>query len=271
MITLNRYPLSAFGLVPTDITSWLTASRADRTLVSVPGRVGSAVGPKLAAEPRFIEVGVLAYLSAYTDRDRIIARVESVLMDQRVAIETADRPNLQTWAVLQKVSWAEVPNAPKIAVPSMTGRLVFVSTDGGSEDVEPSTPVVLSTTPRAVPMGTLPTGGVVLLSGYTSPVTLTYRPANGRDVRSLTISQAVATGEHVCLNLDTQEAYFVPVPADFMNATRTKINTAGNWPILDPGHAAGLGLLDGTSPVAYPTITISSGTGVWIGRRRWRI
>lgn len=267
MLTLNRYPLSALGLVPTDISGWLTGARAQRSAAGIPGRVSTVLGAKRAAAARVLTVGVLAPLASETERPSVIARVEHALLDQRVAIETVDRPGVQTWAACDLIDWREAaPNAPKLAVPSISGVIQFVALDGGSEDVEPAVPVLLGTTRAAIPAGTLPTGGMVLLWGYTAPVTLTYAPANGVGSTALTIGQAVATGEHVALNLDTQEAFFVPV-----SGARSAFLPSGSWPTLDPTDAVGAGLIDGTSATAYATLTTSSGTGLWLGRRRYRL
>ena len=89
-------------------------------------------------------------------------------------------------------------------------------------------------------------------------MTLTYTPANGEDDTVLTISTAVATGEHVALDLDAADARLVAT-----SGTRTAVTPTGTWPTLDPS--------DATSPVALPTLTLSSGSGLWMGRRRWRL
>lgn len=273
MITLKRQPLPALGLVPLDLNEWLTAARALRTTASVAGRLGVTVGSKQPAAPRRVTVGAAALLTSELDRLAAMARVERALLDQRIPLETADRPLVQTWVLVEAIDWKQVhPQAPKIAVPSIACQITLLALDGGSEDAEPWPPVLLSTTPAAMPVGTLPSDGTLWLWGYTSPVVLTYTPANGENPITLTIAQAATTGDSVMLDLWTADAYFTLASS----GARTKITNAvvaspvGQWPAIDNRDQRGYGMVDGTSAFANPTLAVSSGSGLWIGRRRWR-
>ena len=121
MLTLNRSTLAALGLVPTDITNWLTGAASAREALGVPGRTGVVLGGKQAAPPRLIDVGVMAPLASLTDRAALIARVTHALLDQRVALVLDDRPTVQTWAYCGTITWREgAPNVPKFAIPAIS-------------------------------------------------------------------------------------------------------------------------------------------------------
>lgn len=263
-ITIKRHELSTWGCVATNVTGWLTAARARRVTTGLVGRVGQARGTKGPAPVRVLTVDLLAPLTDVTHRDRIIGGVEADWMDQLVPIGTVDRPGVETWAECVDLQWGELPEAPAF-LPPLVGRATFEAVDGGSEDLLPSV-VRIGTTPTEVPCGTLGSAGLLYVWGYTAPLVVTYWPATGGESTTLVVAPTLAAGEHAVLDLQEQEAWRAT-----SGSTRTVLSTSGPWPALDAIHRAGRGLVVTGDTTRQPALSVSSGSAVWVGRRRWRI
>lgn len=102
----------------------------------------------------------------------------------------------------------------------------------------------------------MPSTGQLLAWGYTSPLVITYTPANGLGATTWTITQPVSTGEHIAADLETGDVYLQTASA------RTKVTAVtGTRPALDNNHAVGS---------ASAGLTLSSGTGLLLPQRRYR-
>lgn len=256
MLWIGSTPLTSLGLRPNRLAGWLTGARAERTFVGVPGTVGQVAGERVAPKVRTAQIGATVPLTHLSEREAAIARVERALQGL-LPLRTIDRPTVQTWCECVDIAWGELPEARGLTVPLITCTMTFVAVDGGSEDVTPSAPIALGTSATAIPLGTLPSGGWLCAWGGSSPLTLTYTPANGVDATTLVITQTLGTGEHLACDLDRQDVWVVTA----IGRTRAS-SVTGTWPALDPAHQLGS---------AAPTLTLSSGSGLLLTRKRWRI
>jgi hypothetical protein len=76
-------------------------------------------------------------------------------------------------------------------------------------------------------------------------------------VTTCTITQALATGEHLAGDLDTGDVWYVTA------STRTRVSAvAGELPTLDPADALGS---------VTPTLSLSSGSGLLLPSTRFRL
>jgi hypothetical protein len=253
----NRPVTSIAGARPVTLTGFLTANRAGRSVVSVPGRLAPLVGDQGAPDSRRGSMTLRIPCATLADRPAAIAAVEAALAGAVRTIRTTDRPGVHTRAVAESITWREVSGAPGMTIPSLLCDVVWLLVDGGSETWPAPGPMLLDTTRRRVSLGTLPSGGWLFAWGGSSPLTITYTPANGTGATTCVISQTVATGEHLAADLDTGDVWLVTA------STRTRVTgVAGALPALDPAHALG---------AVMPTLQLSSGTGLLVPSTRFRI
>ena len=252
-----------------ELTQHLSAPRAPRAALGMPGRLGTRLASSSGAAAREITLGVYFgpdTLQLLPDRPARIARLESALAG-RLPLWTVDRPLVRTWVVCTRVTVGPVPGAPVLGTAVLDAVITLLALDGGSEDMEPSA-LALGTARTAVAVGTLPTHATLWWSGGTSPRTLTETDGRGRTIGVLSSTATLAAGASLVVDLDRKRAW-----VQLADGTRTVADgtLTGTWPALDPDDAVGLGLLDGTSDTLAPGLSLSSGTGLLITRRRWRL
>lgn len=245
-IWFDDVALTARGVRPSRIEGFLSGPLLRRQLTGVPGLTRPLIGGLSAPDPR---VGIIeghVPLSALTDRPAALRTLELALTGERW-VRTIDRPGLRTRCHVTMAP-REIPQARGLTIPRLLITLTCTALDGSSEHTPAQAPVLLGTTPVAVPTGSLPTTGWLLAWGFTSPLTITYRTARGV-ATTLTITQALATGEHVAVDLLTADVWHVAT-----TLVRTRVaNVTGTLPPNDGRHAIGS---------LAPTIALSSGSGL---------
>lgn len=245
-IWFDEVPLTTRGVRPSRIEGFLSGPLLRRQLTGVPGLTRPLIGGLTPADPR---VGIIeghVPLNALTDRPAAIRALELALTGERW-VRTIDRPGLRTRCHVT-LTPREIPQARGLTIARLLVTLTCTALDGSSEHWPARSPVLLGTTPAAVPTGSLPTTGWLLAWGFTSPLTITYRTARG-DATTLTITQTLATGEHVAIDLLTADVWHVAT-----TGVRTRVAlVTGTMPACDGRHALG--------PLA-PTLALSSGTGL---------
>lgn len=231
---------------PSRIEGFLSGPLLQRQLVGVPGTTRQLVGGQRAPEARVGVIEANVPLAALTDRTETIRALELALTGERW-IRTIDRPGVRTRCYVTMAA-RELPQARGLTIPRIQVILTCVALDGSSEHTPARPPVLLSTTPAAVPTGSLPTTGWLMAWGGSSPLTITYRTGRG-EATTLGITQALATGEHLAVDLLTEDVWHVAA-----SGTRTKVaSVAGTFPACDPRDAVGS---------LAPTLALSSGSGL---------
>ena len=141
--------------------------------------------------------------------------------------------------------------------PYVNVTLSFVADDPSWYDRN-ARAVGLSTSAAEVPLGTLPSYGTLYLQGANSP-TITYKAASGETVATMALTYTWASGDVYRVDLGLQTIDRI--------ATGTRTNaasvfTSGSFFALDPR--------DGDADAAdWPTLTLSTGSGVVYYLRRW--
>lgn len=258
MIYLNNRDLSAFGFYVESMSGWLAAPRVVPTLGAVSGRLGVIIGGPQAVSPRQIVVRGYMLPSTLANRETALTTLELALAG-RCLFRTADRPTVQTAVLCMGVTPVEDGSTgPQLVDPIIRAEITLLAVDGGSEDYIPLAPRLITATPTQIPVGTLPTRGWLHLFGYGSPVTLTYVSANGARTTTLTITDAPLTEGSLALDLAREDVWRVTAAG-----VRSRVSgVSGVWPALDPLDVAG---------TVRPTLAVSSGTGLLLARRRWRL
>ena len=231
---------------PSRIEGFLSGPLLQRQLVGVPGTTRQLVGGQRAPDARVGTIEARVPLTALPDRPATLRTLELALTGERW-LRTIDRPGVRTRCHVTMAP-REIPQARGLTIPTVLITLTCVALDGSSEHTPARSPVLCSTTPAAVPTGSLPTTGWLMAWGYTSPLTITYRTGRG-DATTLVITQALATGEHCALDLLTEDVWHVAA-----SGTRAKVaSVAGTFPACDPRDAVGS---------LAPTLALSSGSGL---------
>jgi hypothetical protein len=258
MIWIDNRPLERIaGARAVSATGFLTASRGTRAIASVPGRLGVLVGGLEAAAPRRAALVFRVPVATLADRPAAIATVEGAFAGAVRSIRTADRPDVHTRCLVEAITWRELDGATGMVHPSLLCEVELLAVDGGSDQWPTPGPVLLGTTRTMVPVGSIPTGGWLFLWGGSSPLTVTYRSANGQRVATCVITQALATGQHLAGDVETGDVWFVTA------TTRTRVSAmVGELPLLDPADALG---------TVRPTLQLSSGTGLLVPSLRYRL
>lgn len=258
MLWIDNRLMSSIGLAPSRISGHLSAPGATRVREGVAGTAAPVIGARGAAPEGLIVIGAYAKPSAFTDRGPLVDTIEAAYGGGMIRqLRTVDRPGVTTPVLLDGPAViTEIPQAPGLTLPRFFVELKFLRVLGGSVAWPAAGPVLLGTSRVAIPGGSMPSTGQLLAWGYTSPLVITYTPANGLAATTWTITQAVASGEHIAADLETGDVYLQTASA------RTKVTAVtGTRPALDTGHA--LGTLN-------PGLTLSSGTGLLLPQRRYR-
>lgn len=253
----NRIVTNIAGARPARLSGFLTAPRGVRSVSGVPGRLAPVMGGLQAPEPRRGGLTLRIPLATLADRPAAIATVEAALAGAVRSIRTADRPGVHTRCIAESIVWSEIQGAPGLTIPTLLCDIVWLAVDGGSEDWPADPPILLGTTRTPIALGSLPSGGWLFVWGSTSPVTITYTPANGTGATTCVITQTLATGEHLAGDLDTGDVWYVTA------TTRTRVSTVvGELPVLNPADALG---------TVAPTLQLSTGSGLLVPSTRYRL
>lgn len=258
MVYYNNRDLSTVGFFVESMTGWLTAPRVQLAMGSVTNRLGVVFGGPQQVAPRQIVLRGYLVPTVLSDRATALATLETFFAGRGV-FRTADRPLVQTPVkCIGVVPTDDTDLGPQMVDPMFRVEVSLVAIDGGSEDLVPPGPMAIGTTRTPVALGTLPSRGWLHVFGSTSPVTITYTSANGERASALVVTGTLATGESYALDLAREDVWKVAAAG-----TRTRVSTvSGVWPALDPSDALG---------TVMPTLAVSSGTGLLVARRRWRL
>ena len=257
-VWIDNQPVTAIaGARPVRLSGFLTAPRGQRSVLGVPGRLAPVVGALQAPEARRGALTLRVPCATLADRPAAIATVEAAIGGAIRSIRTADRPGVHTRCLAESITWSEIPGAASLTIPTLLCDVVWLAVGGGSEDWPADPPVLLGTGRTPIGTGSLPSGGWLFAWGGTSPLTITYTPANGAGATTCVITQALATGEHLAGDLDTGNVWHVTA------STRTRVSSVvGELPVIDPADALGS---------VAPSLQLSSGTGLIVPSTRYRL
>ena len=254
---IDNRDVANLGLRVARWNGFLTGGRGEWTVVGVPGGAGQLVGTRQAASPRLAALVCYMPLTAVTDHLTAPAAVEAAVSGGIRTLRAMNRPTLRFQAVLQSLTWSEVAGAPGLTVPSVLVEMQWLLYEGGGSQWPAPGPVLLGTSATAITLGTLPMAGWLLVWGSSSPLTITYTPANGVGATTCVITGTLAAGGHWACELATGDVW--QVAADGSRARATSV--VGSLPALDPAHVRG---------TRGPSVTLSSGTGILLPDTRYR-
>jgi hypothetical protein len=260
-VYINGVPASSLGLVVSSIDPWSSGVAFDRDAFSLPGTWGLSESPTRTARARVIRfVGSLTGVSI-AERDEAIQRVEEAL-EGLVEITFGDQEGKRLLGRRGSLVARPHVEAVAFAVGDMDLEVEIVCNQPFKFDAD-VTRLALGTFRTPIPVGTLPSAGIVFLPGPWTTRTLILRDTGGVEVDRLTIARSV---------LDTET-----VRVDLWKRTAHRITSAGVETNVISGIASGTGFFE-IDPLrcranrvagSFPTLELSAGAGYVDTRRIW--
>jgi hypothetical protein len=258
---INDIDVESLGFHVIGLRGHADAVELPRDYAPIPGRAGGLLARHANVPPRIIQLDLAAYDATIATR-REPFRVLEAMCGGLVQLRFADAPDQYVEAVLTRAS--KRPAAPESApwwtasAPDMLVSLEFTCPTPAYFAVT-ETVVALSATPAALPLGTLPSGGVIDIGPSTNP-TLTYRDAASDTQATMGFTATVASGD--LLRVDLTELRVTRRVGGIWSAAQA-LHTSGAWFTPSP--------MDGSYPLAaWPTLAVSSGAATYTYRRAYR-
>lgn len=269
VMQIDGVPLAALGAAATELSGWLDGPEVERAVTPVPGLLGVLPSPLTVSRPRVAQLVVWLDATALTDRSVALARWQRAAAGLR-RLRFDDTPGRVLRATFGAPQVESI--APRHAFVESARRLrlsvAITATDGASYDATPRV-LVLGTTPTPIPLGTLPSTGVVVWRGTWSvgaARTLRYAGASGITYGELTLTPPTGSGglgANDVLELDLARRYVTKVTAAGVRTNAYDWLTAGRWFALDDR--------DGLPDVAWPTLLVTDGTATLLYRRAYQL
>jgi predicted phage tail component-like protein len=255
-LRVNGFDLSDLGLAVGAWPGLLDIPTTSPEPQALPGRAGGVLTTvEVAVGTRDVTIrGTLIAASVAEARDRwhkIKARLDQGLVE----LVFGDEPTLRIHALLR--SGEMVPYGHATSAGGGKVSLQFLCPDPYRESIEP-TIVAIGSAPTPLPMGTAPVAPIIQLMGATDPI-LTYRDQAGEIRGQLALTVTLEANDYLDINGPTSGMTLVEsgVRSNGIGAL-----TAGTFLVLDARDGdLGTG--------AWPTLEVSSGTGIVLYRKRW--
>jgi len=269
VMSINGRTLAALGMSARSLEGWLDGHTITRDATALPGVLGVVPHQLSVSASRQIRVTCNLPVTSLLDRAAKLADVQDAIASL-CTLRFADTPGRVVRALAGPLVVASI--APNISMTPTAASLVLVLTftayDTASYDEEPRV-VSLTTTPGALPLGTLPSTGIVQLSGAWStgdPRTLTYRSLNGIAYGALTLTpptgQSLSASEF--LEIDLSRQYCTKVGNTGVRTNAYAWKSGGAWFVPDPSDGS-------RAASAWPTLAVSAGVGLFLYRRAWAL
>ncbi|MBY0490631.1 MAG: hypothetical protein K2R93_12385 [Gemmatimonadaceae bacterium] len=266
---INGQTDTNLGLKLVSLSGWMEGPMMNRSLTALPQVLGSVPAGFATASPRQIECTFRIDAAGLSEREAKMATVQDALAGL-LLLSFDDHPTRLIRAVATSIVATGITERAILIVPSFTVTIRFVAWDPASYDEEPSV-ISFGSAPKPIPMGTLPSPGVVFITGALSAGssrTLTYRSFNGIAYGSLTLtppsSPAESLGANDWLEVNLLRRTIIKCTSGGTRASVYHWKTAGAWFTLEPADSFR------TSSI-YPTLAIDSGAASYVYRRAWAL
>lgn len=264
----NGRDLTSDGWYTIAVSQWLDGPKIQRASVPIPGVAGVIPATRAMVGERALNCTVRAYPSTLADRATLLRTLQDRIYSGLLAVRTDDWTDRIVRCVAGPLT--VVPAVPTAVFASavIDASFTLSAYDGASYDAEPRV-LVLSTSPTALALGTLPSHGIIQLTGAWSAGvsrTLTLRNAGGVAVATLVLT--APTGKSLTssefLELDCTRRYITHVTSAGVRTNAYAWKSGGTWFALDPAHADRANGRDAT-------FETSAGVGVFFYRRAYAL
>lgn len=256
ILYINDKPLEDLGLGPRS-ANWWDSVVFERPTIQLAGQFGQVAGSVGVGTARELSVECLLQATSVADRRTKLDEINRELTLGPCELRIQDDTDRVLVARLVSYGVEQFSDNPYGGQAYVNVTLEFVADDPTWYD-RTALGVGLSTAAAELPAGTLPSSPVLYLQGGSSP-TLTYAAHSGSTVSTLELSYTWASGDVYRVDLGLQTIDKI--------ASGTRTNAIG---VYSTGDFFALDPRDGDAAASdWPTITLSTGSGVAYYRRRW--
>lgn len=259
---INGRDLDLDGFTLIALSGWSSPPSWQRAITALPDVHGVIPATRTTVDVRQMRMAIRIMCATLGERQTKLQALQDRLSGL-LTLRFDDWPTRIVRAVAGAITVTSVDPGGAFAIPSIEVAVPLIAYDGASYDAEPNV-IALTTTPAAIPVGTLPTTGVVRLDGSWSTGasrTLTVRHANGQSVATLTLT--APTGQSLAatdvLEIDLARRYITKVTGAGARTNAYSWKASGAWFAIDPAWAH-------RSASRTPTLELSTGTGTLLCR-----
>lgn len=265
-IYVNDHDLEAdLGLTDVSITElngWGAGIEYRRTMTAIPGAFGATAAPDSAMQPRRLRITARLDAGAVASRDAEL----SELLDAFTGLV-----EMRFGDSIDKVLEALVDTESSVGEsgisfvnPELLVTLDLVCPDPAKRDRYLQSIAGAAAARVSIPLGTLPSHGVIYIMGAATNPTLTYRDSGGNSIQTMAFTVTLGTTEYLAidLTLKTVKKYTAGVESDALS-TWTGGSPSGGFIVPDPQHGS-------YASSSWPTLETSTGSLHYAYHRRWR-
>ena len=260
-LLVNGTDLADLGFTLSDVQPWLSGPKLTRVLTALPGFTGAIPSAGATAESRLITARSLIRPASVAERLALLDKVADLAMHGMNELVFPDAPD-RVMRGLYLSSDVEV-YAPRLVSTEGEVTVGWVCPDAAKYARQPRG-IVLGTTPKPIPLGTLPSGGIWRIMGPLSgAISLQYRGQNGVLLGELTVTGTLTTSEHLDVDLDERTITKWSNVGVGTSAYSWK-SAASYWFRLDAGDGT-----RGLSEWATLQQSVAAGGGLFLYRRAY--
>lgn len=255
---INGVDLAEYGVTITSAQGWRGRTTRARDRVVIAGAAGTVPATRATQQARSIrvegycgpnQIGTLAGRSALLDALEVATAglLELEFNDDPGRVYDAECVGIEVRPV----------NAI-YAAPSLLVDLDFIADATTKRDATPL-PRSFGSTPVAIPTGTASHGGTLWVYGAATDPVVTCRRADGAVAWQLGFTVALTDNDFLAIDLIR---HTVTLSDDSVASNGIGLWTSGEWGTFRPEDADPVG-------GRYPTLEVSSGSGMLLSARRW--
>lgn len=259
VLFINDREVQTLGLYPTVLERWGAGIEYAFESMPVPGRLGHLPAGTMSASPRVIRLTGDIDAATVAERDAKLAAVLAPLRGL-LEIRAGDAPDkvLEGYLV-GELSDGVVPTKSFVDGSAGLSLTLHLWCPSPVKRDRFAQTIAFGAAATPVPLGDLPSGGLVRILGAATNPVLRYRDARGQLVQEMAFTTTLTSAQYLEIDLDRQTA--VKVSAGVR--TNAQALWTGDYPVPDPGDGDPTG-------AAWPTLEVTAGSGLYHHARRYR-
>lgn len=256
-VWLNEMPLDDLGLGLTGAPGHLSGVQWERAFPPSPGLVGGVPGVASVSPARSLVIRGLAELASLTDREALVTSLSRQVTGLQ-EVRYSDQPDKVFEAILEQVGVSPWEPSQEFVIGDVDIELRFRLAVPYKRDRYGQV-ISFGTTRTDIPLGDLPSGGVLHIMGSATDPVLTYRGVSGEALRSMTFTITLGSNDYLVVDLNRR---VIQKSVAGTVTTDASILTSGYFFQPDPGDGhPGWG--------GWPSLELSAGTGLYLYHRSW--
>ena len=267
MISFNGISSASLSYNLTDLSGWMDGPAFSRATASPLGLMAQVPGAYGTTAARQINMRGRLQCNSLADRKTKLSALTDATANK---VELIFDDKLGQYVYARRMNLVVTERAPQghLTLFDVFVSMNFLAEDPVSYDIEPRV-VSFTSTPAAIEVGTLPSAGVLYITGSLSTLTsrvITYRSINGIVYGTLTLTppsgESLGANDFVVLSL-AHPGTIYKVSAGVIDDVYDW-KSAGSWFMPMPEDC------DRTQS-AYPTLEIDSGAATYVYVNAWAL